>query len=410
MTNNENASPDKPEEDISTGKKPVLEKKTASIKPPEKKRNAPNWSLRILLIFIVFIGGALVGIYFLPDLKERLPIVAKWTGDTQSTELMEINTKLANQQIEIDALSNASAVLETRLGNVAGGADEDAIRELEAKLVALEGILTSTSDDTVNAVIPPVDNSQSTRIDMLLSRMSQLEASFVPLSKGMIDAGRAEKERQALIAENTSLSTKMSNLESRLLSVEKVAAKDNSGILLNYKVAELKRKLVGGLPYSTELDAIKKLVVDKSSCFNSALNYLSENAPTGVPTPDQLKKKFNDMIPNILNVEGLSEDASWWQMTLNKLKNMITIRKTVESSGGTNGLDSLITEIEGQIETSNLGPALDLANQMPGAIQNLLEEWKVEAEIWIESETAINTLENLAAESLLTPVESENTL
>lgn len=410
MTDNENTSPDKPEEEKSAEKKPVLEKKAVVGKTPEKKQGAPNWSLRILMIVLVFVGGAVVGIYFLPNLKGRLPIIAKWTGDTQSVALVEINRKLTSQQIEIDVLNTASAALEARLGQPTGNVDENALRELEAKLTTLENAVNSRTNNTNSTVLPSVDSSQSTRIDMLLSRMSQLEASFVPLSKSMVDAARAEKERQSILADNASLSSKISALESRLLSVEEIAQKDNSGILLNYKVAELKRKVLDGLPYNIELETVNTLTVNRSASFNAALTTLSSNAATGIPTTNEIKNKFNNMIPNILSVEGLSEDASWWQKTLNTLRNMITIRKTDGSSNSTAGLEAQIAEIEEWLETSNPGLALDRVNKLPIAIQMVLNDWKADAKTRVENEAAINTLESLAVERFLTSSENETVL
>lgn len=410
MTDKEKISPEIPKEDKNVGKRPVPEKNARDSKTLKKEPSTPNWSLRILLIISVFICGILAGIYFLPALKERLPVIAKWTGNAQPSNIAELKKTLDNQQAEIDSLNSASADFEIRLNQVSGATAESALRELEAKVIALEDKVMPNIEDAQSTVIAPVDSSQSARIDMLLSRMSQLEASFVPLSKGMIDAGRAEKERQALITENANLSEKVSLFENRLLNVEQLAAKDNSNILLNYKVAEIKRKLVSGLPYSAELDDIKAFSVAEGIQFTAAINSLSENALTGIPTPRKLKKGFVDLIPNIFSIEGLHEDASWWQRTLNKLKNMITVRKTADYSNDETVLDSLVVEIENKLETSNLESVLSLTSQLPETVQNLLGDWESDVKKWVESMTAINTLESLAVESLVAPTKSENVL
>ncbi|MBL4602217.1 MAG: hypothetical protein JKY84_05710 [Emcibacteraceae bacterium] len=398
MTKNEKPTPDKTVKSISSIKKPEPSIKTPQDKAPEKKSPHPNWSMRILGLLLIFIGGTVTGIYFMPVLKDRLPFIANWVGENQSSDLTVINQTLLNQQNEIDAL-------EASLGQLSMTATNQIPSKLEARIAFLEENLNGSTETSQNIAASPIDTSQSTRIDLLLSRMSQLEASFVPLSKNLINAGIAEKERQSLMDETSSISTKISDLESRLQNVEQIAAKDNSGILLNLKIAEIKRKIMAGSSYAKELTTLKSIfknsAIAQNTRFNNALAYLSDQANTNIMTPGQLENKFNNIIPDIISIGDVDIDASWWQNTVSKFKNMVTVRKTDGSSYSESGIDSIISETEMWLGNSNIKSALETTAKLPASVQTILQDWKTAAQTWLGSEEAISDLETIATESYM---------
>ena len=194
-----------------------------------------------------------------------------------------------------------------------------------------ENLSIDTQENT-----PNFDASQSNRIDMLLSRMSQLEASFIPLSKNMFDGAQAQKEREALQKDALNLNEKLALLENRLATVETQAARDNTGLLLNLKIAELKKKVVSGEVYEKELETVRTLIETGSLKANNimlaAIEELEKTAQAGLVTPDQLKRSFNGFIPDLISASNIDTSASWWQNTLNKLQNMISVRRTETST------------------------------------------------------------------------------
>ncbi len=407
MTENDNPIKDEASKTDASPKKPSEAANKNTAKSELKKKPAPsNWSKRVLIVFVIFFVGAAAAIYFMPVLKERLPFVANWIGENDPSGLAAVNAEMNNQQLEIDALSQKLTALEFSLGQLSSAGPTTLGADIEERLKLLEERMDAIPTETREiASSSPQDTSQSGRIDMLLSRMSQLEASFIPLSKNMIDAAQAEKERQALQNENASFSDKLSNIESRLESVEKIAAKDNSGILVNLKVGELKRKLLSGQPYQAELGALRNLVSKTSLTENlkitEALDYLSQSSAMGIPTPDQLSRQFDQLLPTLLGAEGIDENASWWQNTLNSIKNMITVRRTDQFSPADEGLDSLIARIERWLSSRDLRPIIDLMETLPAEMQQLLADWRSALERWLQSEDAIYDLETEVAESYL---------
>lgn len=371
----------------------------------KKNKKSSSLSSRALIILLIFLSGVIAAIYFMPALKDRLPIVASWIGENNDGNLDALNQRISQQQQQIDQLTQKSSDLEAQMQNMQGSGLDAPLSEIEERLAALEQSSGSIINEEIGSDIPATDTSQSARIDMLLSRMSQLEASFVPLSKSMIDGAQAEKDREALKDSSLALSEKVSILEKRLENVEQVAAKDNSALLLTLKINELKRKLNSGLPYNEELEIVTELVsksaLSANERVNNALQYLSGQAQTGILTADQLKQNFNNMIPDLISTKGMVEDAGWWQDTLNRIKNMITVRRTENAALLAESVDGLIAQIEEWLTSDDFRAIINLFETLPGAMQSLLQDWENAVEEWLQSQDALNDLETIATDSFL---------
>lgn len=371
----------------------------------EKKKEAssmtPNYALRVLLLLLLFLSGLITGIYFLPALQERLPFIAEWVGENDNTTLAGLNGKILEQQSAINDLTKIAADQERRLNQLSSSQNATLSDDIERRIGLLEENLSIDTQENT----PNFDASQSNRIDMLLSRMSQLEASFIPLSKNMIDGAEAQKEREVLQKDALNLNEKLALLENRLATVETQAARDNTGLLLNLKIAELKKKVVSGEAYEKELKTVRTLIETGSLKANNimlaAIEELEKTAQAGLVTPDQLKRSFNGFIPDLISASNIDTSASWWQNTLNKLQNMISVRRTETSTADNKSLDGLINDIESWLNTADFNSILQVVDTLPTALQELLTDWKTDVENWINGEEAIETLESTAAESYL---------
>ena len=371
----------------------------------EKKKEAssktPNYALRVLLLLLLFLSGLITGIYFLPALQERLPFIAEWVGENDNTTLAELNGKILEQQSAINDLTKIAADQERRLNQLSSSQNGTLSDDIERRIGLLEENLSIDTQENT----PNFDASQSNRIDMLLSRMSKLEASFIPLSKNMFDGAQAQKEREALQKDALNLNEKLALLENRLATVETQAARDNTGLLLNLKIAELKKKVVSGEVYEKELETVRTLIETGSLKANNimlaAIEELEKTAQAGLVTPDQLKRSFNGFIPDLISASNIDTSASWWQNTLSKLQNMISVRRTETSTADNKGLDGMINDIESWLNTADFNSILQVVDTLPTALQELLTDWKADVENWINGEEAIETLESTAAESYL---------
>ncbi len=393
---NDNAEIDKPS---------VATKPSSPAKKDGEKSQKPTLSSRILLILIIFIAGMALSVYLMPTLSERLPFVANWIGTSDNGDVAALNQRIDAQQTEIAALRNRTTTLENDLRALPTESSVNIPADLEGRIAALEALSNVEATPEETTPQPVTDTSQSTRIDMLLSRMSQLEASFVPLSQNMLDAGQATQERAELASETATLSEKLADLENRLFSVEQVAAKDNSGILLNLKIADLKRSFERGNAYAADIAAIEQIVSESSLAGNTAaataLATLRPRSATGAPTIEQLGRSFNDLIPEMLKEEGKDPNPSWFDNTLSGIGNMITVRQTDGSAPTASELDNLISEIEQFLVRRNPHAAAEAADRLPDSNKAVLAPWRANLQSLIESSDAIISLESLATASYL---------
>lgn len=372
----------------------------------EEKSNKPTLSFRILLILLIFIAGMALSLYLMPTLQERLPFVANWIGSENMGEFSTLDQRLDAQQSEITSLRERINELENNLDFSSANNEVIIPSDLEERITALETLVSEVQSASENAVVTtPIDTSQSGRIDMLLSRMSQLEASFVPLSQNMLDAGQAREERRQLSSETATLNEKLANLENRLSSVEQIAAKDNSGILLNLKIADLKRSFERGIPYAADMDAINRIINNSPLAENTdianALSTLDLNSTSGITTIEKSMRVFNELIPEILKEEGKDPNASWVQNTLSALKNMITVRQTDMASPNASNLDNMISQIELYLSQRNPEAAVRVADDLPVTIKNMIAPWRSDLQLLIDGSNAIMLLEKNATESYL---------
>ncbi len=364
----------------------MAERKTAQKKAePEQseKPNRANWSLRILLMIIVFLLGSGTALYFLPSLKERLPVLDKWVGvrpipepdTTIADRIAVLENRLAGQDRDIQALKDAD--------NTPPGPDPLLLERLESLEVA------KTQKD---------DISQAARIDMLLSRMSQLEASFVPLSKSLAEAQEMRLERTQLAEAAKTQAEQLNNIEYRLGKVEGFAARDNKGALVAFRIGELRRKVTSGAAYGAEIDALTAMVSQGSLALDDqiteALAWLNRHRD-GIVTHGKLRDQFADLIPTLIRTESSHKDDPWWTRAYNSTKNLIMVRKTDNTAG--KNLDNIIANAHKMMERLDLTQALALLKQLPDNIRETLNSWILQAEIYLQATDELSRIESLTA-------------
>lgn len=415
----EKVTPEKTVQDIMAERK---QKQTKTDEPSQKsppigEAKSSNWSLRLLLILMVFILGAGVSLYFLPFLKDRLPFVATWVGDSSQNQnetmalrqdIPALKSRLTQQGAELDALKTDMSGLSQRVADLplsSPVSDEKTDTEVLERLESLEQarLKASSTDETT---------AQSARIDMLLNRMSQLEASFVPLSKGLSDAQTARLERSGLMENSATQSDKINEIEQRLTTVERYAARDNSGALLAFRIGALRRKVSAGQPFEVELAALHDMAQQGSLAVNDrldqAITWLRQHEK-GITPQDKLRDQFDHLIPNLIRASSGSEDDPWWVRAYHSTKNLIMVRKTnktssaPESASAMNPLDEAIADTQQFLNRFDVEEAVSLLKQLPKNIQEILQAWLLEADIYLRAEEELDQIESLTAAYYLDP-------
>ncbi len=383
----------------------MAERKTRQPKD-DKVKTVPkkaSWSLRILLVvmifILIFILGSGAGIYFLPALKDRIPPLARWIGEPAITQaedpllnrkIAALEERLAQQGNDIARLKTAKERIDQQLSNLpaATTTTDPVILERLDRLEQARLVAENNTDDI----------SRSARIDMLLSRMSQLEAAFVPLSKGLSDAQTARQERSQILETMLSHREKLDQMESRLDRVEQYAARDNSGTLLAFRIGELRRKVTSGQAFGPEIEAVKTMIAKGSLAQNNRLNesisWLGQHKD-GLTTRDKIRDRFNDLIPALIRSENTRADDPWWKRAYNSSRNLVMVRKT--SDADTQSLDDVLARARQMLARYDLEDALDQLKQLPGNMREILDVWIMQAEIYLRAIRELDNIESLTA-------------
>lgn len=388
-----------PEKTDKNAREIIAERKAEQQKPVEKKdpakTNKANWSLRFLLILIIFLSGSAVAVYFLPVLKDRLPVVAKWVG---AAPIPKADPLLAERL----------AALESRLNGQ--GNEIQNLKDVNNIPSETDPLLLERLNKLEQAETKQNDISQSGRIDMLLARMSQLETSFVPLSKGLSDAQDARQERSQLAKTTTTQAEQLSNMEMRLSKVEAFAARDSNGALIAFRIGELRRKVTSGAAYGAEIDALKAMMSQGSLALNDqiteAVNWLSDHKD-GIATSSRLRDQFDNLIPELIRAKSSHGDDPWWTRAYNSTKNLIIVRKTENTVG--NGLDDIIANAQRMMRQLDLKETLAVLKHLPDNMRDKIEGWILRAEIYLQAENELDRIESLTADYFLMHEEPKNT-
>ena len=362
---------------MTKAQKDVPDKKTSKA-TVQKTIRRPK---RLFLVFLVFIFGAALSIYFMPALKERLPILAWWVDKASSSNLANVNRSLSKQQAEIKTIKTKTSDIEMRLNQPAQN-----LPALELRIKALEKNFRSLSKATHE------------------NKVNSFEKS--PLKTDPFFT------KEPLGSDRDQITESIAQIEKRIIHLERAAEKDTSVPLLNLKIAELKSILFAGLPYSAEFQTVRHLTengsLSKAPNLLMALDHLSASASMGIRTVAQIRNDFNTLIPELLKTANLDETASWWQNTLTGIKNIITVRNIKGTSSNDNGIDNFIARIEAELKAANVTAALILVAQLPASTITPLDQWVLEAKNWLQAEGAMRTLETAAAELYLsTPLSTE---
>jgi|GEM_PF-681926 len=368
-----------------------------------------TWARRILLVLLVFLAGAGAGLYFLPEISARLPMVGQWIGTDRSSdpELPALTAKITRLEQRLDQTEQAletlrerDAALEQRLDSLPRTAASESDPQILERLDKLEQ--ARLQEDQAAEDKDSQTLAQSARLDMLFSRVSQLESSFVPLSRGLDDARQAAVERARLMETAAAQGAQFARIESRLSQVESYAARDVSGALLAFRIGALRHKATLGQPFAAEIEALKDLTEQgafaRNSRLNDAVGWLARQSG-GVASPERLRDDFSDLIPALIRAATSRADDPWWKRAYAGLSGLVMVRKTTpdDAPESTSTLDNRIAAAERLLARRDLAAAERLLSDLPDPARQALDDWLRRAALTLRAEEEINRIERLAA-------------
>jgi hypothetical protein len=200
----------------------------------------------------------------------------------------------------------------------ATGADATSIGALNDRLAKIEGAISKlpVNDQSVLERLSATDNAIKSLGVVLTALNKRGDAVAANATDARTRADAAEKAVTELrnsvldLSKNTSAGLSPSDLDSvqkRLAALEQVtkAAPADKAARLALSAAALRDAVVGGAPFTSELDEAKSLGADEKT-----VTTLAPFAATGVPSSAALAQELRALIPAIVKASGAQAPAA----------------------------------------------------------------------------------------------------
>ena len=224
-------------------------------------------------------------------------------------------------------------------------------------------------------------------------------ADLAPI-KGQLDSlDQALKSDQAALADLAGLKSEVAKLEAASAGARTAAAA--AGLVLG--ATELRARIAGGEPFTSELDSIAKLAAADpalSAAVAEPLAALKPLAGAGAPSLAQLQAEFPAVATAIAQAEGSATaaaagvaKASFWDRVLGRLEFLVTIRPVAEGGevAGNSTLDRL-ARAEDQLARGNLPGAVAELSALTGAAHEAAAPWIARAQARFATDAAAKKL------------------
>ena len=224
-------------------------------------------------------------------------------------------------------------------------------------------------------------------------------ADLAPI-KGQLDSlGQALKSDQAALADLAGLKSEVAKLEAASAGAHTAAAA--AGLVLG--ATELRARIAGGEPFTSELDSIAKLAAADPALSASVAEPLAALKPlagAGAPSLAQLQAEFPAVATAIAQAEGSATGAaagvakaSFWDRVLGRLESLVTIRPVAEGGevAGNSTLDRL-ARAEDQLARGNLPAAVAELSALTGAAHEAAAPWIARAQARFATDAAAKKL------------------
>lgn len=254
------------------------------------------------------------------------------------------------------AIGERLAGIERRLGEIAAApaasVTPDQLSTLQRRIQSLE-----------SAPAPSVDTGQIANLSAETTRLRE-------------DIARLQDEVGAL-----------SLVVGDLMKADRTAAKRNDALLL--AVGQLREAMARGGSFAPELTSLQALAGNEPS-FGPAINALATRAERGVKTRAQLRDEFTRVAPAILRSASTGASESWWQAPIDRLSNLVSVRKIGDVAGDTP--DAIAARAEYRLSEDDLSGAVSAVERLSGAPADAARAWLTEARARSDAERAIAAL------------------
>jgi len=245
----------------------------------------------------------------------------------------------------------------------------------------------------IQATIPP-SNAVNTKnsLSRLSDKLSHLGTNKQALEKMLGRIAKLEKDEKEIAR----ITKRLNKLETSGPSALDVATGASAAVLA---VNQLRDALRRPIPFAKELNMAKRLSEDNQDMLK-AIAVLEPLSSKGVLTLAILRTQFQQTAEAVVKAANMGMERTWMDRVMNRLKGLITIRRTGEEDASTP--DALMVRAEESLEIEDLNGALELLGKLSGKPADAAKAWALQAQARVNAERALATL-HVQAVALLAP-------
>ncbi|MDX9689324.1 MAG: hypothetical protein RBT70_02505 [Alphaproteobacteria bacterium] len=247
-------------------------------------------------------------------------------------------------------------------------------------------VTTAASDEALQMLAERVKDMEG-RFDRLNTQMTdianvQMEASKDPSLK-LDKEVREEVKKQA-----QEIDSLKSLLEQARADTKDTASGVRRDMVILLAAMRLSSRIASGRSFEQELAALK-LVAGPTATYHAALEKLEVLAPQGVATPYLLSKLWFTSYRQAKSALMEAQSQTWTDRILAALEGLISVRRLSQENDDA----QKIIAAESAMEKGDLDAALKVVGELPQAVQDRLQKWKVAAARYVQAQAAMDEIE-----------------
>jgi hypothetical protein len=322
----------------------------------------------------VIVAGAIVGILLMQSGTGTSALDAQTAARITALEADRdgLQKRLQAMQAENDALKDKQARLEQALAAVNNASTGHGDR-----ISGLEAAVARQADALAAAARPQTPGVDPAELTTLRDAIVRLEAQTA-----------AQQERERITA------GRLDAGDERLAALEGATTSNNAVVLA---VGQLHADVTEGRSFVESLKIARTLIGEADEEVMSAISALQASAPKGVATRHQLQARFGTTLAAVLASQH-SDAEGFWARTVNRVKGLVSIRRTGEVAG--DDIEAVMARAEVRANAGNLAGAAEQMSALSGPGANAAADWLEAVQARLEAEKAVARLRMFAISTL----------